>query len=566
MYRITPTCLTLVLLLVGCGTEYHREAVDKEVYAILQQAESEVFGQSSQFHLGKAKDKAQIAGVTPKTVLQKRLSAPGRTLTLDEAIGYAIENSREYQSQKERLYLAGLSLSSARNQYRSRFFGRTQLGFRRTATEEEFGTADSEFGLDRAFVTGGRLGLALANDLLRYFTGSPRENASSLLSLNVFQPLLRGAGPFVAAEQLTQANRNVIYEVRSYTHFQNTFTVSIVNEYFSLLQLKQIVYNEYQNYQSRLENEAYLRAREDREQPEAIDNAVQDTLFAKNRYLEAVGRYQTALDGFKITLGYPVAQKLKLDTSEIAKIRKEGIKQVNLSPNAAFRIALASRLPLFNQIDRFEDRKRQIALAADRLRADLGFRFRADLDSSGGPTDYTRFNFQEVRTTTSLALDLPLDRLRERNDYRATLINFESAIRELGQDFDELRALIGRRLRELRQFQESFEIQQNAVALAQRRVEGNRLRLQAGRIIFRRLSEAQDSLIRAQNAETRALVSAMRSRLNLLVELGVLDASQPRFWLSDLPEIVQRNSTPAKSEPLVPLTVDDEVIPPDLLF
>lgn len=560
--------LTLVALgvLGSCSPGHYQRRADKDVYAILKAVEQDIFGESTDFSIDTPTSGKNATEVTSRKVLQSR-DQPGKvTLSLDQALGYAIANSREYQSEKERLYLTALTLTGEQQNFRPDLFGRTRLARDRFSDGERTGTASTDLGLNQALLTGGSLGLSIANDLLQYFTGDPRRSAASLLNLNVAQPLLRGAGRKVAAERLTQANRNVIYAVRSFAHFQNTFSVAIVNEYFDLLQQKNVIFNEYNNYESRRANKEYLMARIDRESPEAQDNAEQDELQAKNRYISSITSYRNALDRFKITLGLPQTVDLRLEDREIDLIREAGAKTLSLDSQEAFRTALDNRLPLFNQIDRFEDNKRQIAIAANQLKADLNLTGSGVLASDGGPTDYTDFDFNQVRTNVGLQIGLPLNRLRERNNYRATLINFESATRTLGQNFDELRNLLDRRIRELENFRQSYQIQQNAVVIARKRVEGNQLRLKAGTVIFRRLSESQDALIAAQNAETRALVDYLGARLNLLTDLGILQSDQESYWLKENPSSIRFREAAPSFKKHLPLEAGDTVIPPDRLF
>ena len=558
-------CLA-ILLLEGCSSDYYKEQADKDVYEILKTVENDIFGQSSDFSIDTPASGKETTGVTSTKVLNSRTKGGKIKLTLDQALDYAIKNSREYQSEKEKLYLTALTLTGERYNFRPNGFGRTRIESNRRIDGERTGSASSALGVNQALLTGGSLGISIANDLLKYFTGDSRRSAVSVLNLDVAQPLLRGAGSKIAAERLTQANRNVVYAVRDFSHFQNTFSVNIVNNYFELLQQKNVIFNEYNNYDSRKSNKEYLTARVDRESPEAIGDAEQDELQAKNRYISSITSYRNSLDRFKITLGLPQTTDLRLEDKEIDLIRAAGAKPLYLGSEEAFRVALGHRLPLFNQIDRFEDNKRQVAIAANQLKADLNIFASGSLKSDGGPTDYTDFDFKNVRTTVGLQLDLPLDRLRERNNYRATLINFESATRTLGQDFDELRNLLDRRTRELEQFRQSYQIQQNAVVLAKKRVEGNQLRLKAGTVIFRRLSESQDALISAQNAETRTLVNYLGARLNLLIDLGILQSDQKRYWLKENPSKIKFKNAPPSLEESLPLEVGDTVIPPSRLF
>jgi outer membrane protein TolC len=562
---LVSACLAIILL-GSCSSGYYKKQADKDVYAILKEVEKDIFGQSSEFSIDTPASGKKTESITSDSILKSRTKGGKFTLSLDQALGYAIKNSREYQSEKEKLYLTALTLTGERHNFRPNVFGRTRIETNRLSNGERTGTAATDLGVNQALITGGSLGISIANDLLKYFTGDPRRSAVSILNLDVAQPLLRGAGSKIAAERLTQANRNVVYAVRDFSHFQNTFSVEIVNDYFDLLQLKNVIFNEYNNYESRRANKEYLTARVDRESPEAQGDAEQDELQAKNRYISSITSYRNALDRFKITLGLPQTTDLRLEDQEIDLIRSAGAKSLYLGSKDAFKVALDHRLPLFNQIDRFEDNKRQVAIAANQLKADLNLTASGSLNSDGGPTDYTNFNFNNVRTSVGLQLNLPLDRLRERNDYRATLINFESATRTLGQNFDELRNLLDRRIRELEQFRQSYEIQRNAVALAKKRVEGNQLRLKAGTVIFRRLSESQDALIAAQNAETRALVDYLGARLNLLIDLGILQSDQKRYWLKENPSKIKFKNAPPSFEKNLPLKVGDTVIPPDRLF
>ena len=568
MPTFTPfisACLA-ILFLGGCSTGFYKKRADKGVYEILKKVENDIFGESSGFSIDTPTSGKKTKDVTALKLLKSRNKGGEITLSLDQALGYAIKNSREYQSEKEKLYLTALNLTGERHNFRPSFFGRTRAESNRLSDGERTGTTSTDLGINQALRTGGSLGISIANDLLRYFTGDPRRSAASVLNLNVTQPLLRGAGSKIAAERLTQANRNVVYAVRDFSHFQNTFSVEIVNDYFDLLQLKNVIFNEYNNYESRRANKEYLTARVDRESPEAQGDAKQDELQAKNRYISSITSYRNALDRFKITLGLPQTTNLRLDDKEIDLIRAAGAKSLYLGSQEGFLVALDNRLPLFNQIDRFEDNKRQVAIAANQLKADLNIIGSSSLNSDGGPTDYADFDFKNVRTSVGLQLNLPLDRLRERNDYRATLINFESATRTLGQNFDELRNLLDRRIRELEQFRQSYQIQQNAVVLAKNRVEGNQLRLKAGTVIFRRLSESQDALISTQNAETRALVDYLGARLNLLIDLGVLQSDQKRYWLKENPSNIKFKKAPPSLEKSLPLEVGGTVISPSRLF
>lgn len=522
------------MLLVSCTPKQYRAQADKEVYTILKKAEKHVYGKSRKFSINDEYSSRAPQSVKSKEILQKSLSGGTLTLSIDQAISYGARNSREYQSQKERLYLAALSLSGTKHSFSPNFSGTAGVRGRKLSNEETQGSTNGRVGVSQALLAGGNYSLSLANDLLKFFTGDPRRSASSVISLNILQPLLRGAGKDIAAERLTQANRNVIYALREYNQFQNEFSRQIVIQYLGLLQQKESVENEFKNYESRKANTEYLRARAvDRASPQEVSDSEQGELQAKNRWINAKSRYQTSLDNFKLTLGMPTSTKIVLLDDELKRIQNAGLHPMNMTYQQAFRLALRHRLPLLNDIDRFEDTKRQVLISADQLKADVNLVSTSSLRNTAN--SYEKFNFNNLSTEIGLEINLPINRKNERNNYRRSLINFASGIRSLSRSYDSLNNLLKQRLREIEQFRQNYEIQKGALALAQRRVEGNRLRFQAGNLIFRRLSESQDALISAQNAVTAALVDYQRARLQLYTDIGILDVEQKNYWLKRNP-------------------------------
>jgi outer membrane protein TolC len=222
-------------------------------------------------------------------------------------------------------------------------------------------------------------------------------------------------------------------------------------------------------------------------------------------------------------------------------------------------MATERHMDILNAIDRFEDSKRKIRIAADQLRPGL--------NASGSATwaseeayDYTNFDFDNLRWSAGLTLDLPVDMLRERNTYRSTLISFESQLRSLVTTLDSFRDRIERGLRNLESQRLNYISRQEALRVAERRADNDDLLFRAGRLAINRLRESQDALIDAQNALTLALVAYQTTRLSLLLDLGLLVADQERFWLRDplagMLDDSQRGRPPIEMP-------EDKLIPPD---
>jgi outer membrane protein TolC len=539
---VAPAFGALLLLLAGCTAAQHRRAADREVYGIIAQAEREIFGKTNAFTIDAAYSGREPREVLPQEIIDDRQRTSVRTLRLEEALELAASQSRRYQTEKERLYLTTLTLTGVRYEFSPQFFagaeGAYLHGYHRDANGEirsdNRGVLGSAVGLSQFLKTGGRLSAALANDVLRYYTGKPRQEIISLVTVNFTQPLLRGFGrdnPTV--EALTQAERNVIYAIRAYNQFQNQFALEITKDYFDLLAQQTVIRNRYTNYLSRVKSVDRLEARlKDREQMASVDQARQAQLTARNNYVNALASYQTALDQFKIKLALPLGERLALDPTPLNRLEAAGLIDVPLDPAAAFKAGVERQMLVLNAIDQFEDVKRKVRVAKSQLRADLRLFADAALQSEG-PVDYTQFDARKVTGGVGLELDLPIDRLRQRNNYRATIVQFEAEIRSLALTLDNLKDDIEGGLRTLNLRRQNFEIQRNALELANRRVASSTMLLEAGRAEVRDLVEAQDAQIAAQNAVTSALVSYQDVRLQLMLDIGAVRTSEPEFWLKD---------------------------------
>lgn len=553
-----------VVLGAGCTAAHHRRAADKEVYGIVQQAEWQIFGKTNQFGIDTAYSARKPKEILPSELIEDRLQTNRRSLTIEDALGLAVNNSRDYQNEKERLFLSALRLTETRHVFSPQFTSKSISGkLERQSDGQRRGTLRSDFEITKVFATGGEISLALVNDLMRWYTGDPRREAVSALSLKLSQPLLRGFGRNSGVvENLTQSERDVIYAVRNYSYFQNEFALEIVTDYFALLEQKDVIRNRYTNYLGRVRSTQRLEARKDRERSSDVDQARQAELSARNNYVNAVASFRNSLDQFKIKLGLPLGEKIYLDDSALTEVKNHGLVPAPLDTDQAYRVAVERQLQILNAIDQFEDRKRKIRVAVDALKPGLNLTGGADLGSTE-PTDFTRFNAKKVRADVGLSLDLPINQMAQRNDYRGALIDFEAEIRSLTLTLDSLKDSIERGLRTLEQRRQNYEIQKSALELANRRVEGGLLRMQAGVSEVRDLVEAQDAQIAAQNAVTSAIVAHQQARLQLMLGIGALRTEDGKFWLKDHLTGFLPASTTAGRAAAPP---EQSVIPPDEFF
>lgn len=549
-------------LLAGCTARHHRTSADKEVYNIIQQKEKSALGQTNAFSIDTPYSQRQPGDIKSQEIIDDRMREAKQTLSLRDALRIALENNRQYQLRKEQLYLSALTLTRERFEYVPQFFAGTAVTGERSANGDVSAAVRSGAGFEQAFKTGGKISLDLANDLLRFYTGGRSDSAISTIGLSLAQPLLRGAGAKIAAENLTQAERNVIYEIRSFSYYQDTFAYDIVTTYLRLVQQQDTVKNQYDNFLSRVSlRERSVALAVDRLAPFQADLATQEELSARNSYILAVERYRTSLDEFKITLGLPVGYDIRLDEKALTELEGIGLLPVPLTKEESIRLALERRPDLLNEIDRFEDSKRKIVVAADGLKADLLLFGNASLVSQG-QTDYAKFDLNDYRLNGGVQLDLPLNRKLERNSYRSSIISFERQLRTLSLFLDDLKSAVRDDLRTLELSRQSYDIQVRAKALADRRVENSELLLQAGRAQVRDVVDAQSSRVQAYNAATAALVEYHLTRMRLLLDLGVLKTQRDRFWL----EAGELPKTEEPVTPAAPAVSNTQLITPEELF
>jgi outer membrane protein TolC len=510
--------------MVACSAEQQRASADHEVYGVLDGAQALVTGNT-----------AHEVVERPVDTLRARLLAKSEPvkLTLVEALDVAAENSREFQRQKEQLYLVGLALTQQDWNFRAHY----SVGGDATVSGVGDDTANltlrDNLSLSQNTTLGTRILAGFVNTFLRSLTSGLDGgwNPSSILSLAITQPLLRGFGERIVREPLTQAERNVIYQVRDYERFRTTFSVRVATDYFRAVQQRGDIKNEENNLESLKTSRAQIEALAAAGLRTSIDvdRARQDELSAEDRYVTAKARLQTQLDNFKLTLGLPTDARLDLDEREFERLSSQGVTSVDVEEGVAIGIALARRLDYRNTIDEVEDAGRRILIAEDALRSRLDFSTAISV-----PTERNKpfvFEWDKVSWSAGFSLQLALDKLPERNSYRSALIDMDVFIRAKEQQEDQIKLAVREDLRSVRRALQSYVIQTQAVALATRRDESATDLYAANRATALDLLDAKRSLLAAQLSHTQALVDYAVARLNLLRDLDgiVLEPKGLRF-------------------------------------
>ena len=609
--RILTAALTYGALLSGCRspTAFRNEA-DQVAHDIVRDAQGKALGRADKFTIEKPSDtlrrrllidqhlpKSDAASLGPHDVQripqwpdpeygkltssnapQAMASGPLR-LTLLDALQIAARSSREYQDEKELVFLAALRLDLERDAFRGTWTGKLQsiLSTDGSDTERVSGIENSaSLGLQRKLMSGGAFSVDVGFDLVKLLTQDTKSAFGALADATLSMPLLRGAGRFVVTEPLTQAERDVVYAIYGFQRFKHTFAVRIASEYLGVLQQIDQLKNARDNYERLIQSTRRAQRLADAGQLPAIqvDQAMQDELRARNRWISAKLNYERQLDAFKLLLGLPPDAAMELDRGELdrqaeraaslvrnahqttlatrdepvtatnapvvlAEPSRKGAGRLEMEPDAAVRLALGNRLDLRTRVGQVLDAQRGVAVAADQLRTDLTLLGRGSAGESrslgSAGSGNAAVNLSDGRYSAALKADLPLKRTAERNQYRASLLDFERSIRDVQELEDQIKLAVRDELRTLMENRETVVIQATSVEVARRRLDSTTMFLEAGRAQIRDVLEAEESLVSAQNALSTALVSYRVGELQLQRDMGVLEIDEEGLWKEYVP-------------------------------
>lgn len=453
-------------------------------------------------------------------------------LSLAEAVAIATKYNRNYQSQKESLYTSALSLTLVRHQYAAQWFGTVDTTYTYNNGNEET-TLNTEVGVDQQFLLGDTalIGAGLTTDWARFLTGDPETSLTSVLSATVSAPLLGAGEAKLRREELTQAERSVLYQIRDFNGYRQDFVVTTISDYYRVLQQKARVEIQNASYKSIEASTTQIRMEFEVGQntANAYGEAQQRLLEAEQQKVTRLQEYERALDAFKITLALPTDLDVQLDPNELRLLDTLGISEPNYSEENAIAMALVYRLDLANVRDGLDDSERQLILAAKGLGPQVEFIASANVDSTP-ETEFMRLRFHEGLYRTGISADLGLDQKSERNAYRRALIDVQRQQRSYDEEIDNIKLEVRDSYRNLIQTAESYRIQKLGVELAQKRVEEQKIRLQYGSGDVRQLMDSENSLVNAQDSLVNALVDHLNAKLRFFRDVGVLRVLPDGMW------------------------------------
>ena len=296
------------------------------------------------------------SGLSPTFEKVLRSEESPYTVSLEQACELSLFNSREFQDRREDLYASALPVTLQRFSFVAQFAATEEAVREVTGRKTSEGSGDrwnatTSGSMSKLFPSGATLLVKLANKLVvELGTNSPRISFSSLTA-ELTQPLLSGGGYAYTMEDLTQAERDLLYAVRSYARFRKIYytylaggndnlfnspyslagltlrgigpTLSASGQgYYPTLLLTALERNEVENiaglerfwktYQAFEEGGDVSRLQ--------VDQVEQQLLRGRSQLLQRRLDLQNGLDQFKIQLGLPTRLPLELDDGPLSPI------------------------------------------------------------------------------------------------------------------------------------------------------------------------------------------------------------------------------------------------------
>jgi outer membrane protein TolC len=539
--------------LVGCSNSAYRYSADEETYEAIADKAPLVAGMSDQVLIDEEKQ-VDLTLFSVNSQIYEFLDneAEGEVgasiISLNAALDLAFQHSKEYQAQKERLYLEALALTFDRYRYTPTFSANGSGDYQWDTTDQfvidmqvmtgataistsESTVARSNLGARYLLKSGGAIALNLTNNFTRFLSGDVSEFSTGALIGSFTQPLLRDFGSDIETEALLQAERDLLYQLRDFTRFRKEFAVQVASQYYVVLLARETANN---NYAGLLANNLSLE-REQAFQAEGLTTLLevgrleQSALQADLRWARAITSYKRGLDNFKILIGLNAEDNIVLDENEMVLIAETGMDSPDVDLEQAIAMAVQTRLDLYTQLDQVQDAARRIELAADELDVALDLNF---LVSVPGAADgsFGELEFENAVYSAGLDFDLPLDNKAQRNNYRRALIDYDLATRGYVLALDAVKIDVLRTWREMNEARKSYEISLRGVQINERRVEEAELRAELGLGDIQDTVDSQNDLTSSRTELTSSIVSHNIAKLEFWRDVGLLYVGDNGQW------------------------------------
>ncbi len=453
----------------------------------------------------------------------KDIEIPG-VVGLNDALRLAAYHNRDLATRAETLILSAVSLRNAQNDVGLRLAG--SMSYLLAGGDDRDRTRDdgSTLSMTDLLPTGAEVSVSGRADRGRG-NGDTPSTATASWEARITQPLLSGFGYEASHEALTDAEHQALYDVREFDLTRQDTAIRVQNDFYGLVAQRRVIANREVSLASFefLKNRSEALFKVGRASEVDKFRATREYLSAKNDLIDAQQDYDARLDRFKILLG--------LDTEidfEIADEIPEPIP-FDVPLGRVLDIALANRLDLMTARDEVLDSERRLRIREQEILPSL------EIEAVQRRSSETERHLRDVRAdrddySVGLALELPLDRVRERGNLRRARIALDRSRRALALLEDQILAEVRNSVRNLRSAENSFDIQTKIASSEEKNARVARMRFENGEISNRDLTDALTALADAQDRLVREKANVASARLQLLRDAGLMFMKEDGSW------------------------------------
>jgi outer membrane protein TolC len=471
------------------------------------------------------RDDARKAAEEKPVPKEEQAVAVPEVLTLADALRIAGLQNRDILRAREGLTLSALVLLDAKNGVGPRLAGSVSSILSGDDRAEEVRRNSGQLSVTGLLPTGAEASVTGTASEAHGLSDEQRTAATSAVTARLSQPLLRGAGYESSHEPLTSAERQALYDVRAFELSRQDLALDVQRDFYGLVTQRQVI----RNREASLQSFEFLRRRSDRlfelGRASEVDKfrATREFLVAENDVIDAKQEYEARLDRFKVLIG--VEATTRLDVAEEIPTPRP----LELGLRRAIDIALLNRLDLMTSRDAVTDSERRLRIAEQNLLPDLSVEAVGTRGSSDGTREVLR-RIDHDTWSVGLALELPLDRVRERGAMRAARIELDRSRRDLSLREDTVILSVRDSLRNFRSAEASLRIQEQIAASEEKNAKIANIRFQNGEIGNRDLTDALTNLADAKDRLIREKANVETARTQLLRDLGILVLNEEGIW------------------------------------
>ena len=151
-----------------------------------------------------------------------------------DAVRLALLHSSAYQRQLETMYMSALDVSAERFEFDTQFYGGYGGNYRSRGAavagspRSDLTLATRSIQMRQKYAKGTSLVANFANSLMWQFSGPDTHSTTSLIDINIVQPLLRQGGKDRVLERLTRTERQMLYKIRDFQRYRKGFYLDIL--------------------------------------------------------------------------------------------------------------------------------------------------------------------------------------------------------------------------------------------------------------------------------------------------------------------------------------------------